>query len=412
MDFLALKNGDPEVFDLIQKETERQKETINLIASENVVPPAVLEALATPLSNKYSEGYPGKRYYPGTEIYDNLEKLCQERALKLFALNSNDWGVNVQPLSGSPANLAIYSALLNPGDTILAMDLAAGGHLSHATKISLSGKIWHGVFYGLDKNELLDYDAIERQAMEEKPRLIIAGASAYPREIDFNKFSVIAKKCGAYLLADISHIAGLIATSFHPTPFPFADVVMTTTQKTLRGPRGALIFARTELMEKINRAVFPGVQGGPHNNVIAAKAVALKLAATKDFVAYQDQVLRNAEVLVRVMQQHEFPALTSGTDTHMGIIDLRSRGIDGGRAETLLAQGGVLVNREMLPGDIKASAPSGIRVGTPAVTSRGLKEPEIEEIGKLIASILLEKIDANSARERAKDLMKKFPLPY
>ena len=324
MNFKNLAKKDPQIAKLIKAEVKRQETTINLIASENIAPKEVLEALGSPLVNKYSEGYPGKRYYSGVKFYDEIEKLCQKRALELFNLSDARWGVNVQPLSGTPANLAIYGALALPGEKIFGMNLAAGGHLSHGAKISFSGKFWQGVFYGVNKDGFLDYKEIEKIALAERPKIIIAGATAYSREIDFKKFSEIAKKIGAYLVADISHTAGLIAADLHLSPFSFADVVIFTTHKTLRGPRGAVIFSKVELIDKINRAVFPGVQGGPHNNITAAKAVAFKLAKSEQFKKYQKQVVKNAKVLAEELKRHGFNILTGGTDNHLIILDLKN----------------------------------------------------------------------------------------
>ncbi len=412
MNFKNLAKKDSQIAKLIKSEIERQETTINLIASENIAPKEVLETLGSPLVNKYSEGYPGKRYYSGVKFYDEIESLCQKRALELFDLSDAKWGVNVQPLSGTPANLAIYGALAEQGEKILGMSLAAGGHLSHGTKISFSGKFWRGVFYGVNSEGFLDYKEIEKIALEEKPKIIIAGATAYSREIDFKKFSEIAKKVGAYLVADISHTAGLIAADLHLSPFSFADVVMFTTHKTLRGPRGAVIFAKTELIDKINKAVFPGVQGGPHNNITAAKAVAFKLAKSEQFKKYQKQVIKNAKVLAEELKKYGLNILTGGTDNHLIVLDLKSMSIGGKEAEEILEKGGILVNREMLPDDQKALNPSGIRLGTPYITSRGMKVEQMKQIANWIKRILKEKEGPEKIKKEVEYLMKKFPLGY
>lgn len=412
MNFKNLAKKDPQVYKLIKAEIKRQETTINLIASENIASKEVLEVLGSPLVNKYSEGYPGKRYYSGVKFYDEIERLCQKRALGLFDLSEKEWGVNVQPLSGTPANLAIYGALANQGEKILGMSLAAGGHLSHGTKISFSGKFWQGVFYGVNKDGLLDYKEIEKIALSEKPKIIIAGATAYSREIDFKKFADIAKKVGAYLVADISHTAGLIAAGLNSSPFPFADVVMATTHKTLRGPRGAVIFAKKDLIDKINKAVFPGVQGGPHNNITAAKAVAFKLAKSAQFKKYQKQVVKNAKVFAEELKKYGFNILTGGTDNHLMILDLKNIGIGGKEAEEILERSGILVNREMLPDDQKALNPSGIRLGTPYVTSRGMKEGQMREVANWIKRILEDKENSEKIKKEVENLMKKFPLGY
>jgi glycine hydroxymethyltransferase len=412
MNFKNLAKKDSQINRLIKAEIKRQEKTINLIASENITPKEVLEALGSPLVNKYSEGYPGKRYYSGVKFYDEIEKLCQKRALELFNLNDKEWGVNVQPLSGTSANLAIYGAFVNPGEKILGMGLSAGGHLSHGAKISFSGKFWQGVFYGVNKGGFLDYDEIEKIVLQEKPKMIIAGATAYSREINFEKFADISKKVGAYLVADISHTAGLIATGLHLSPFPFADVVMTTTHKTLRGPRGAVIFAKTELIDKINKAVFPGIQGGPHNNITAAKAVAFKLAKSAQFKKYQKQVVKNAKALAEELKKYGFNILTGGTDNHLMILDLKNMGIGGKGAEEILEKGGILVNREMLPDDQKALEPSGIRLGTPYITSRGIKEKQVKKIALWIKKILKDKENPEEIEKEIEKLIKKFPLGY
>lgn len=394
---------------LIKKEIERQKKTINLIASENYVTNDILEILGTPLVNKYSEGYPGKRYYPGNTYYDAIERLAIERAKKLFKLG-DDWHVNVQPYSGSPANFAIYFALMNIGDTLMGLNLLSGGHLTHGSKINFSGKLYNVIPYFVDaKTGLLDYQAIENLAMRQKPRVIISGFSAYPREVDFKKFGEIAKKAGAYHVADISHIAGLIAARVHPSPFPHADVVMTTTHKTLRGPRGAIIFCRKKLAGKIDQAVFPGVQGGPHNNVTAAKALAFLNASQPKFKQYQKQIVKNAKAFAEALKKFGFNLVTGGTDTHLILVDLKNFALSGFSAEKLLRQSGITANRNTLLGDESPFRPSGLRIGTPAVTARGMKEKEMAKIAEFIYRCLVKK--ENVGKEVQK-LCAKFPLKY
>jgi len=375
--------------DLIKKETERQKKTITLIASENYVSRDVLSALGSVLTNKYSEGYPGKRYYPGSKIYDEIETRVQKLARKVFGLSST-WRVNVQPYSGSPANAAIYMALLNYNDKIMGMKLSHGGHLTHGYKVTFSGKYFKSFQYGIDiKTGKIDYDEVMRLAKKHKPKLIICGASAYPRKINFKKFKNIAKSINAYLMADISHISGLIAAKLHPSPFPHADIVMTTTHKTLRGPRGAMIFSKTkEIGDKIDKAVFPGLQGGPHNNAIASIGVALEEALKPDFKKYQKQVIKNAKVLAEELKKYEFNLFSGGTDNHLMLVDLSNKEIDGTKAEKQLENAGILANRNAIPGDKSPFKPSGIRLGTPAVTTLGMKEKDMIKLAKIIYYIL------------------------
>ena len=401
---------DKKAFDLYKKEAKRQKETIDLIASENVMSSSVLEALSSNLANKYSEGYPGKRYYPGNEVVDEVEKLAQARALRMFDLDEKKWGVNVQPYSGSPANLAIYLALINPGEKIMGLELASGGHLTHGHKVSATGILFKAVQYGVDKDGRLDYKEIEALAKKEKPKIIVSGTTAYAREIDFKKFSEIAKKVGAYQVADISHIAGLVAAGLHKSPFPYADVVMSTTHKTLRGPRGAVIFGKVELMDKINKAVFPGIQGGPHGNVMLAKAVAFQEAAQKSFVSYQKQVVKNAKQLSLSLIDLGFNLVTGGTDNHLMLVDVTNFNIDGALAENRLSRVGILANRNAVPGDDKPFKPSGIRMGTPTVTSLGMKEKEMKEIAEIIALALANRERVDILKKRVLNLIKKFTL--
>jgi len=401
---------DKKAFDLYKKEAKRQRETIDLIASENVMSSSVLEALSSNLANKYSEGYPGKRYYPGNEVVDEVEKLAQARALRMFDLDEKKWGVNVQPYSGSPANLAIYLALINPGEKIMGLELASGGHLTHGHKVSATGILFKAVQYGVDKDGRLDYKEIEALAKKEKPKIIVSGTTAYAREIDFKKFSEIAKKVGAYQVADISHIAGLVAAGLHKSPFPYADVVMSTTHKTLRGPRGAIIFGKLELMDKINKAVFPGIQGGPHGNVMLAKAVAFQEAAQKSFVSYQKQVVKNAKQLSLSLIDLGFNLVTGGTDNHLMLVNVKNFDIDGALAENRLSRVGILANRNAVPGDDKPFKPSGIRMGTPTVTSLGMKEKEMKEIAEIIALALANRERVDILKKRVLNLIKKFTL--
>jgi glycine hydroxymethyltransferase len=426
---------DTELQNLIKKEIKRQQETINLIPSENYASPEILNVLGSPLTNKYSEGYPGKRYYPGNVYYDEIENFAQERALKVFKLKPSEWSVNVQPYSGSPANLAVYLALMNPGDTLMGMRLAAGGHLTHGHKVSVSGRLFNAVQYGVNgRTGLIDYRAIAALAKKHKPRVIVSGATAYPRILDFKKFGVIAKSVGAYHVADISHIAGLIAAGLHPSPFLYADVVMTTTHKTLRGPRGAIIFARKrdsknpntfELSEKknklesfegnsdisnrIDKAVFPGLQGGPHNNVTAAKALMFFEALQPKFKIYQKQIVKNAASLAEELKKSGFKLVTGGTDNHLMLIDLRKTGLDGRAAEQILEKNNITANRNSIPGDTAPFKPSGIRIGTPAVTTRGMNEKEMRQIAQLICRCLVEK---KSVKREIIALCNEFPIPY
>lgn len=402
---------------LLKAEIKRQQESINLIASENFVSEDMLSVLGSPLTNKYSEGYPGKRYYPGNIYYDEIELLAQKRALKLFRLNKN-WSVNVQPYSGSPANIEIYNALMKLGDTLMGLKLMAGGHLTHGHKVNFSGKAYNVVHYGVnEKTGLLDYKEIAKLAEKHKPKVIVSGLTAYPRKIDFKKFGAIAKSVGAYHVADVSHIAGLIAAGLHQSPFPYSDVVMATTHKTLRGPRGALIFSNRSVLNEegvsiadlIDRSVFPGMQGGPHNNVTAAKALMAFEALQPGFRTYQKQIIKNAAALASGLEKLGFSLVTGGTDNHLILLDLRNTGLDGLQAEKLLEKNQIIANRNTIPGDEKPLKPSGIRIGTPAVTSRGMKEKEMLTIADLIYRSLMKK---EPVLEKTVALSKKFPLPY
>jgi len=369
---------DPEVLALIRAEEDRQRDQIRLIASENYVSHAVLAATGSVLTNKYSEGYAGRRYYEGQQNIDQIETLAIERAKALFGAEH----ANVQPYSGSPANLAVYTALMKPGDTLLGMALPAGGHLTHGWRVSATGKFWNAIQYGVHpETHRIDYDEAERLALEHQPKVIVCGASAYPRIIDFARFRAIADKVGAYLVADIAHISGLVVTGEHPSPFPHADVVSTTTHKTLRGPRGGLILCKSAVAKKIDRAVFPGLQGGPHNHTTAALCVALKEAASDEFKAYSKQVRANATALGEALVGHGFSLSTGGTDNHLLVVDVTKRGLGGNAFARALAKAGIVANSNAIPFDPRPPMdPSGVRLGTPAVTSRGFGPAEMQRI--------------------------------
>jgi glycine hydroxymethyltransferase len=395
---------DKQIEKLIKAEEARQKKVVNLIPSENYVSKDVLSALGSIFDNKYAEGYPGKRYYGGQAYTDKLELLCQDRALKLFKLRSTDWSVNVQPLSGAPANLAVYTALVPLGGKIMGMTLTAGGHLSHGQKVSLTGKAWLQIPFGVDsETEMIDYEVLKKQAILEKPDLVVAGFTAYPREVDFKKFREIADACGAYLMVDMSHFAGLVAGGVYNSPFDYADVVTTTTHKTLRGPRGAIIFSRknkTALNKKgeavsisslVDKAIFPGLQGGPHMNQIAGIAVALKEANTPAFKKYAKQVKKNAKVLAEELQKLGWRIVSGGTDSHLLLVDvwMSGKGISGSEAEAKLEKAGIICNKNTIPGETRgAFDPSGIRLGSPAETTRGAKEKDMIKLAKNISKIL------------------------
>ena len=371
--------ADKEVASAINDELNRQQHNIELIASENIVSEAVLDAAGSILTNKYAEGYPAHRYYGGCQYVDVVENIARERALKLFPGAEY---VNVQPHSGASANLAVFYALLEPGDTVLGMGLPAGGHLSHGAKVNISGNYYNSISYGINpETERIDYDEVERLAVENKPKLIVAGASAYPRIIDFRRFRQIADKVGAYLMVDMAHIAGLVAAGVHPSPFPYADVVTTTTHKTLRGPRGGVIFCKEELGKKIDKAIFPGVQGGPLMHIIAGKAVAFGEALTDDFKLYQEQIVSNASALAIGLLFRGIKLVSGGTDNHLMLINLTGTGVTGKELERRLDEVHITANKNAIPNDPeKPTVTSGIRIGTPAVTSRGFKEPEMEMI--------------------------------
>lgn len=380
-----LAQADREVCDAIRKENQRQEDHVELIASENYVSRAVLEAQGSVLTNKYAEGYPGKRYYGGCEYVDIAETLAIERAKKLFGA---PWA-NVQPHSGSQANQAVYTAMLKPGDTILGMSLAMGGHLTHGSPVNLSGKLYRVVSYSLDQKEEIDYDAAEALALKEKPKLIVTGASAYSRVIDWKRFRAIADKAGALLMSDIAHYAGLIAVGLYPSPIGVADFVTTTTHKTLRGPRGGMIFGSEQFEKNINSAIFPGLQGGPLMHVIAAKAVALGEALKPDFLAYQKQVLENARTMAAVLAQRGLRIVSGGTDSHLFLVDLRPKRITGKDAEAALGRAHMTVNKNAIPNDPeKPMVTSGVRIGSPAMTTRGFGKAEAEQLANLIADVL------------------------
>ena len=398
-------------FKLIKLEEKRQLETINLIPSENYPSPAVLEALGSILTSKYSEGYPEKRYYPGNKIYDQIELLAQEYAKAV--LKAKNYHVNVQPYSGTPANLAVYLGLLNFGDTILAMNLFHGGHLSHGHNVNFSGRVYKIIQYGVDsKTGRINYEEVRKLAKKYKPKLIVSGATAYPRKINFRKFHQIAREVGAISMADISHIAGLIIAGLHPSPFPFTDVVTTTTHKTLRGPRGAVIFCKSKFAQAIDRAVFPGIQGGPHNHVIAAKLVCFEEAKKPSFKKYQEQVVKNAKVLAQELKKYGFNLVSGGTDNHLILINLRNKNISGKEAEEKLEQAGIIVNRNTIPNDPRSPFnPSGIRLGTPAVTTRGMKEKEMKKIAEWIYQVVSGRASFKEIRKEVKGFSKKFFIP-
>lgn len=410
LEFNKLKENDKEIYDAVMSELSRQQHKIELIASENFVSETVMETLGTPLTNKYAEGYPGKRYYGGCEYVDVAENLAIERAKEIFGANY----ANVQPHSGAQANLAVFFALLQPGDTVLSMSLAHGGHLSHGSPVNISGKYFHIVPYGVTEDtNLIDYDEVRRLAIENKPKMILAGASAYPRTIDFEKFAEIAKEVGAYLMVDMAHIAGLVAAGLHPNPVPFADVVTTTTHKTLRGPRGGLILSKDEELGKLfNKAIFPGIQGGPLMHVIASKAVSFKEALSDDFKAYQQQIVKNAKAFADQFEKEGLKMVSGGTDNHLILLDLTETGVTGKEAEHMLDEVGITVNKNAIPFDKQSPfITSGIRVGTPAGTTRGFKEDDFREIAKLIALTIKDFDNSqDEVRNRVKALCEKYPL--
>ena len=410
-----LKALDPEIGEAVEKEFARQSRNIELIASENIVSEAVLAAAGTVLTNKYAEGYPGKRYYGGCEFVDIVEQLAIDRAKELFGAEH----VNVQPHSGSQANIAVYTAVLQPGDKILTMSLEHGGHLSHGHPKNLSGMLYNVVNYGVDeKTGYIDYDKLEETAMAEKPKLITVGASAYPRTIDFERMSQIAKKCGAMIMADIAHIAGLVAAGVHPSPVPFCDFVTTTTHKTLRGPRGGIIMCREQYAKAIDSAIFPGTQGGPLMHVIAGKAVCFGEALKDSFKEYQKQIVKNSKALAEGLMKRGIGLVSGGTDNHLLLIDLRIKHPDltGKDAQTALDKANITTNKNTIPGETRSPfKASGIRLGTPAVTSRGMKEEDMDRIAEAIVTVLNapeDEAEIAKAKAIAEDLCKKYPLPY
>lgn len=405
----VVREFDPEIAEAMENEKNRQENKIELIASENFVSPAVMTAMGSPLTNKYAEGYPGKRYYGGCEYVDVVENLARDRACELFGAEH----ANVQPHSGAQANMAVFFAMLEPGDTVLSMSLAHGGHLSHGSHVNMSGKYFNIVPYGVSEDtNTIDYDEVERLAKEHKPKLILAGASAYPRAIDFERFSKIAKEVGAYLMVDMAHIAGLVAAGLHQSPVPYADFVTTTTHKTLRGPRGGLILCREEYAKQIDKAIFPGIQGGPLMHVIASKAVCLKEALSPEFKEYQKQIIKNAAALANALMDNGFKLVSGGTDNHLMLLNLTDTGKTGKEVEKILDDCNITANKNAIPFDTKSPfITSGLRIGTPAVTSRGMKEEDMREIAALISLAVK---DAETNRDeilsRVAALCKKYPL--
>jgi glycine hydroxymethyltransferase len=406
----ALRAGDPDVADLIEKEIQRQNEGLELIASENFVSPAVLEAMGSPLTNKYAEGLPGKRYYGGCEVVDEVEQLAIDRAKQLFGADH----ANVQPHSGAQANYAAMTAFLKPGDTFLGMDLSNGGHLTHGSPVNFSGMLFRAVSYGVTDEGFLDYDDMRRKAREHRPRLVLAGYSAYSRVIDFAAFAEIAKEIGAIFMVDMAHFAGLVAAGVYPSPVPHADIVTTTTHKTLRGPRGGLILSRAEHAKAIDKSVFPGSQGGPLEHVIAAKAVCFKEALEPSFKRYSARVVANAKALAAALAQRGFQIVSGGTDNHLMLVDLRNKGLTGKVAQGALDQAAITVNKNTVPKETQSPfVTSGVRIGTPAVTTRGMGEGEMERIAELIDRVLRSADDQhviNTVRSEVRDLAGAFPL--
>ena len=406
-----LKETDPEIFSLIGKELSRQSGQLEMIASENFASPAVMEAEGSILMNKYAEGYPGRRYYGGCEFVDQVETLAIERLKVLFGAEY----ANVQPHSGTQANMGVYFAVLEPGDTILSMNLAHGGHLSHGSPVNFSGRLYKVVHYGVSREtETIDYEEVRRLALEHRPRMIVAGASAYPRIIDFEAFRLIADEVGAYLMVDMAHIAGLVAAGIHPSPVPYAEFVTSTTHKTMRGPRGGFILARERFAKIIDKTIFPGIQGGPHMNVIAAKAVCFKEALAPEFKTYQQQVVANARALAQVLKDAGFRLISGGTDNHLILVDLTGQGLTGAEAEEALERAGITVNKNAIPFDpLPPKITSGIRIGTPAVTTRGLREKEIEQVGEWIVAVLRDHQNESllkDIRRKVSKLCEEFPL--
>lgn len=409
MNFDLIRQTDPEIADAIEMELNRQRNHIELIASENFVSPAVMVAMGTPLTNKYAEGYPAKRYYGGCECVDVVENLARERACALFGAEH----ANVQPHSGAQANLAVYFAMLEPGDTVLGMSLSHGGHLTHGSPVNMSGKYYNFVPYGVDpQTETVNYDTVRELALTHKPKMIVAGASAYPRVIDFAALRTIADEVGALLMVDMAHIAGLVAAGLHPSPVPYADFVTTTTHKTLRGPRGGMILCKEQYAKAIDKAIFPGTQGGPLEHIIAAKAVCFKEAMTPAFVTYQQQIIKNAKALEVAFAKEGIRMVSGGTDNHLLLLDFTGMDMTGKLLETLLEEANITVNKNTVPNETRSPfVTSGIRVGTPAVTTRGLKEPEMAKIAAWIARVVREgKAAVPNVREEVENLMANYPL--
>ncbi|HXT48993.1 MAG TPA: serine hydroxymethyltransferase [Gemmatimonadaceae bacterium] len=405
-----LREADPEIAKVIEDEIARQGEGLELIASENFVSPAVMEAMGSPLTNKYAEGLPGKRYYGGCEVVDVAETLAITRAKQLFGADH----ANVQPHSGAQANAAVLLAFLKPGDTILGLDLSQGGHLTHGSPVNFSGLLYRALHYGVNDDGIIDYDRMQQIARAERPKLIIAGASAYARIIDFAPFAAVAKEIGAIFMVDMAHFAGLVATGHHPSPIPLADVVTTTTHKTLRGPRGGMILCKEEHAKAIDKAVFPGTQGGPLMHVIAAKAVAFREALQPDFMMYSGQIIRNAQALAKALSARGFQIVSGGTDNHLMLVDLRNKGVTGKVAEKVLGEAGITVNKNTVPKETQSPfVTSGIRIGTPAVTTRGFKEEEMKRIAGFIDRAIAAPEDAASLariKQEVKELASAFPL--
>lgn len=406
-----IEKTDPEIAKAIEQELDRQKNTLELIASENFASEEVLLAQGSVLTNKYAEGYPGKRYYGGCEFVDVVEELARKRAKELFGAEY----ANVQPHSGAQANMGVYFAVLEVGDTILGLDLAHGGHLTHGSPVNFSGKLYKVVPYGVDREtEQINYEVVAKLARQHRPKMIVAGGSAYPRTIDFQKFRSIADEVGAYLMVDMAHIAGLVATGLHPNPVPYAEFVTTTTHKTLRGPRAGMILCRKEFADAVDRSIFPGIQGGPLMHVIAAKAVALKEAQTPEFRSYQKQVVKNAQALAAGLVQKEFRIISGGTDTHLVLVDLTSKGVTGKSAEEALDKVRITLNKNTVPFETRSPrVTSGIRLGTPAVTTRGMKEEQMKEIAELIDRVIANPADTGVTAEvasRVKELCRQFPI--
>lgn len=406
MNFDSIKNYDQELFSAMMEEKDRQSMNIELIASENFVSEAVLEAMGSHLTNKYAEGYPGARYYGGCQYVDKVENIARDRAKQIFGADH----ANVQPHSGSNANFGVYFSMLKPGDKILGMDLSHGGHLTHGSKVNMSGKYFDVAFYGVNKEtEMIDYDLVRDTAKRESPKLIVAGASAYPRILDFKLFKEIADEVGALLMVDMAHIAGLVAAGLHPNPVPYADFVTTTTHKTLRGPRGGMILCKEEYAKKIDKAIFPGIQGGPLMHIIAAKAACFKEAMEDDFKVYQKQVITNAKVLSEELVKKGFRIVSGGTDNHLLLVDVTKKGLTGKEAEELLDEIHITTNKNTIPFDVNSpNVTSGLRIGTPAVTTKGMKESEMIELADIIDLALEKKQEQNILKNRVLELTNKF----